>query len=258
MSGFARAVLAATFFSCGLLSASAAELSNGPQGQGQWLGDGACWLFGADAHPGDTVRWTGACVDGYAEGLGTATFNHEGQVQSLTATFVRGVIPDGHVINRWGRGWSYDGEIVGGRFQGAGILTTDACNRFDGHWTAGRMNGFGVFLGPDGALYAGDWKDGRPNGNGELRRADGTLVSGLFVDGKLVKAAAPVTAGTMQNLTNAPGLPFAGLPGPAQSGADGASIALTLIEDSGEALNRLDQFEPPGGHCERTRTAFAN
>ena len=35
------------------------------------------------------------------------------------------MIPDGHVITRWGQGWSYDGDTVGGRFNGEGILTTN-------------------------------------------------------------------------------------------------------------------------------------
>jgi len=181
MSGIARAILAAALLNCGSLSASAAG------GQGQWLKDASCALFSAEAHPGDTVSWTGACVDGYAEGLGTATFTHDGQSQSFTANFVQGVVPDGHVISRWGQGWSYDGEAVSGRFQGWGILTTDGSDRFDGQWTDGKLNGFGVLLRANGERYAGDWKDDKPNGNGEFRHADGTLVNGLFVDGELAK-----------------------------------------------------------------------
>jgi hypothetical protein len=180
MSGIARAVLAAALLNCGLLSASAED-------QGQWLRDGNCSLYSADAQPGDTVSWTGSCVDGYAEGLGTATFTRDGQSQSFTANFVHGVIPDGHVISRWGHGWSYDGEAVAGRFQGWGILTTDASDRFDGQWTDGKLNGFGVFLRANGERYAGDWKDDKPNGSGEFRHVDGTFVNGLFVDGKLTK-----------------------------------------------------------------------
>src|ERR1043166_208485 len=146
MSGIAKAVLAAALLNCGLLNASATDNSNA----GQWLKDGDCSLFSAGANPsvspGDSVQWTGACRDGYAAGLGTATFTHDGQSQSFTAFFVHGVIPDGHVITRWGQGWSYDGETVGGRFNGPGILTTDSSDRFDGQWNDGKMNGFGVLL----------------------------------------------------------------------------------------------------------------
>ena len=184
MSWMAKAALAAALLNCGLLNVSAQDTSN----NGQWLKDGDCSLFSAGAGPGDSVTWTGACAGGYAEGLGTATFTHDGQAQSFTAYFVHGVIPDGHVITRWGKGWSYDGETVGGRFNGTGILTTDSSDRFDGDWKDGKMNGFGVLLRANGERYAGDWKDDKPNGNGELRQADGTLVSGLFVDGKLAKS----------------------------------------------------------------------
>src|ERR1044071_10153765 len=136
MSWMAKAGLAAALLNCGLLTASAQEFIN----SGHWVKDGDCSLFSAGAGPGDTVQWTGACVAGYAEGLGTATFTHEGQTQSFTANFVHGVIPDGHVITRWGKGWSYDGETLGGRFNGPGILTTDRSDRFDGLWNDGKMN----------------------------------------------------------------------------------------------------------------------
>ena len=191
MSGIAKAMLAAALLNCGLLSASAEDNST----TGQWLKDGDCALYSAGAGSGDTVKWTGECVDGYAEGLGTATFTHDGQSQSFTANFTHGVIPDGHIITRWGQGWSYDGETVAGRFNGAGILITDTSDRFEGQWTDGKMNGFGILRRANGELYAGDWKDDKPNGNGELRRADGTKIDGDFVDGKLAQAKTTADAG---------------------------------------------------------------
>src|SRR5258708_10265726 len=112
MSWIAKAALAAALLNCGLLNASAIDTANGQGGSGQWLKDGACALFSAGAGPGDTVSWTGPCADGFAEGLGTATFTHDGQSQSFTASFSHGVIPDGHVITRWGQGWSDDAETV--------------------------------------------------------------------------------------------------------------------------------------------------
>jgi len=184
MSWMAKVALAAALLNCGLLNVSAQESS------GQWLKAGDCSLYNAGAGPGDTAQWTGACISGYAEGLGTATFSHDGQSQSFTANFVHGVIPDGHVITRWGQGWSYDGETVGGRFNGPGILTTDASDHFDGMWNNGKLTGFGVLLRANGERYAGDWRDDKPNGKGELRNVDGSLVRGDFVDGRLDAAQA--------------------------------------------------------------------
>jgi hypothetical protein len=245
MSGIAKAVFAAALLNCGIISASAADAEE----QGQWLKDGSCALFSAEAHPGDTVSWTGSCAGGYAEGLGTATFTHDGQSQSFTANFVHGVIPDGHVISRWGQGWSYDGEAVAGRFQGAGILTTDVSDRFDGQWTDGKMTGFGVLLRANGERYAGDWKDDKPNGSGELRHADGTLVSGFFVDGKLAKAEMPAPASaTTVPVSN---VPFGSVSGKTLTAVDGSSIALTLIEGGMEL-----QVVPAEGNPRKTTFTF--
>ncbi|MEO8300318.1 MAG: hypothetical protein ABI608_00920 [Rhizomicrobium sp.] len=244
MSGIARAVLTAAMLNCGLLG-----LAANAEEQGQWLKDGTCALFSADAHSGDTVSWTGSCIDGYAEGLGTATFTHDGQSQSFTANFVRGVIPDGHVISRWGQGWSYDGEAVDGRFQGAGILTTDTSDRFDGQWTNGKMSGFGVLLRANGERYAGDWKDDKPNGSGELRQTDGTFVKGVFVDGKL--AGSETSVRTSGNVVAVSNVPFGGLSGKTLTAVDGSSIALTLIEGGMEL-----QVVPAEGSPRKTTFTF--
>ncbi|MFO1247123.1 MAG: hypothetical protein U1E93_02625 [Alphaproteobacteria bacterium] len=246
MSGIARAALAAALLNCGLLTASADETSNG-----QWLKDGACALYSAGAGSGDTVSWTGACVDGYAEGLGTATFTHDGQTQSFTANFKRGVIPDGHVITRWGAGWSYDGDTVGGRFQGPGILTTDAADRFEGQWQDGKMNGFGLLRRANGERYAGDWKDDKPNGLGELFHADGSKLAGTFAEGKLVQAIADAKPVAAKLVADPSKVPFGGVAGKTLTGVDGSSIALNLIEGGMEL-----QVVPAEGTARKTTFTF--
>ena len=252
MSGIAKAMLAAALLNCGSLTASADSSSN----NGQWLKDGECSLFSAGAGAGDTVRWTGECVDGYAEGLGTATFTHDGQNQSFTANFARGVIADGHIITRWGQGWSYDGETVDGRFNGAGVLVTASADRFEGQWSNGKLNGFGVLRRANGERYAGDWKDDKPNGLGELRRADGTLVSGAFVDGKLTQAKAPANQPSAPlkvavSASDATKAPFGSVSGKTLIGVDGSSIALTLIEGGMEL-----QVVPAEGVARKTTFTF--
>ena len=257
MSWIAKAALAAALLNCGLLTASADRQFQQPGRT--WLKDGACALFSAGAAPGDTVSWTGACVDGYAEGLGTATFTHDGQSQSFTAFFVHGVIPDGHVITRWGQGWSYDGETVGGRFNGAGILTTDASDRFEGLWTDGKMNGFGVLLRANGERYAGDWKDDKPNGKGELRHADGTRGARRLFDGRQAGRRRATPCRTRQDCDRLrteprdrpPGAPFGGVSGKTLIGVDGSSIALTLIEGGMEL-----QVVPADGTARKTTFTF--
>jgi hypothetical protein len=254
MSGIAKATLAAALLSCGLSNVSAQEAT-----KGQWLKDGACALFSADAHPGDTVSWTGSCTDGYAEGLGTATFTREGQPQTFTSKFAHGVIQDGHVVARWGQGWSYDGDMVGGHFNGFGILITDASDRFEGQWADGKLSGFGVLLRANGERYAGDWKDDKPNGKGELRHADGSLLAGTFVDGTLANADSPIaikatpTAPDISSVApdNASGAPFDSVSGKTLIAVDGSSIALDLIEGGMEL-----QVVPAEGKARKTTFTF--
>ena len=276
MSWTAKAALAAALLNCGLLEASAASPNSPNNLTGTWLKDGDCALFSAGAGPGDSVAWTGQCVDGFAEGIGTATFTHDGQSQSFTAIFQHGVIPDGHVITRWGQGWSYDGEAMDGRFNGWGTLTTNTADRFEGYWTDGQMNGFGILHRADGELYTGDWKNDRPNGKGELRHADGSLVEGTFVDGKLSDAAAasaPLPSPKLAAKAPAPdkavaksadksadagstapapsSAPFGGVSGKTLIGVDGSSIALTVIEGGMEL-----QVVPTDGTSKKTTFTF--
>ncbi len=261
MSGIAKAVLAAAWLACGLSPALAAQEVQQQEQTGQWLKDGDCQLFNAEAKAGDTVSWTGACIDGYASGLGTATFTQDGKTQSFTATFARGMIPDGNVVAKWGDGWSYEGGMVEGRFHGAGVLVTDTNDRFEGQWADGKMNGFGILRRADGERYAGDWKDDKPNGTGELRRADGSLVAGSFADGKLLpNQKANDTAPAKTELAKAPvstpapaNAPFGAVSGKTLAGVDGSSIALNQIEGGMEL-----QVMPADGNARKTTFTFMN
>jgi len=92
----------------------------------------------ADAHPGDTVSWTGSCAEVMPKAWVRTPFTHDGQAQASTAFFEHGAVPDGHVHQPLGQGWSYNGETVSGRFNGEGILTTDTNDRFEGNGPAAR------------------------------------------------------------------------------------------------------------------------
>ena len=255
MSSIAKAALAAALLVCGHSIALAGEPPANPAGQ--WLKDGDCSLFSAGAGTGDTVKWSGACDDGYASGIGTATFTHNGETQSFTAVFDHGSIIDGHVITSWGQGWSFDGDTINGRFDGGGVLTTAGADRFEGLWVDGRMNGFGILRRANGDRYAGDWKDDKPNGAGELRHADGTLVAGNFIDGKLTQVAdaapRPTLVKTAVSNSEAARAPFSTVSGKSLAGVDGSSITLTLIE-GGMELQVMPSETGNGGTRKTTFT----
>src|ERR1700761_2830574 len=118
-----RAILAALLLGLPQMAAAASDTSSS-----HWINDPdtGCALFDASARPGDAVRWSGACVEGRADGVGTARFtNHGAEFESFTGSFRDGVGQDGEVKVTWGTagaGWSYDGAMVAGHFNGHGIL----------------------------------------------------------------------------------------------------------------------------------------
>ena len=147
MRWVARAALATAMLGCVLPEASANENAH-------WLKDPAnsCAVYDANAHAGDAVAWSGGCADGLADGPGTAVFTKDGKVfESFTGIFAQGIAQDGHGAVQWGDGWSYDGNIVHGQFNGAGILVNDRHDRFEGDWRDGELNGHGT-------VFAGQWR----------------------------------------------------------------------------------------------------
>ncbi len=210
MPALDRAVLAALIL-CLPRAAGAASSAD----DSHWATDPSthCALFDATLRPGDTVNWIGECRDGRAEGPGTASFfNNGAEFESFTGNFVGGVAQDGHVTVRWGNGWSYEGNMVAGHFDGQGMLVNDKKDRFEGAWKDGKLNGTGSVIHAGGERYDGEWKDDLPNGHGVLTRADGTRLEGEFANGKFVTAAAgsgapaalPVTAASTASVSKVP------------------------------------------------------
>ncbi|HWF63626.1 MAG TPA: hypothetical protein VN685_03325 [Rhizomicrobium sp.] len=242
-----------------------------------WLVDSnsGCSLFDANAKAGDDVSWSGGCMDGLANGKGTAVFTNDGkQFESFTGNFSKGIAQDGPVSVSWGGGWHYDGEEVAGQFSGAGVLMNDARDRFEGTWSAGKMNGHGTLTRANGEHYDGQWKDDLPDGQGTLTRADGKVVKGIFHDGKLEEATLdssqalkPNTDGVMKDSGDVKkddakddakkDIPearaFEGISGKMLTGVDGSRIALTLIEGGIER-----QITETGSQPKKTTFTFMN
>jgi hypothetical protein len=208
-----------------------------------WVSDpvSSCALFDAGLKPGDVVRWSGACQDGRAEGSGTATFsNNNVPFESFTGVFTGGAAVDGSVTVTWGHGWSYDGEMLHGRFDGEGILVNDSQDHFEGWWNGGKLDGMGSVIHQNGERYDGAWKNDQPNGHGILTRTDGRKLEGEFHDGKFVQGGPAATIPTLVSLDtkqalqppakDASDLSLSGLTGKKLLAVDGAALNLTAIE----------------------------
>jgi hypothetical protein len=257
-----RAILAALLL-CPLSAADAASADD----SSHWASDPNthCALYDATMRPGDTVNWIGECRDGRGEGPGTASFFNNGkEFESFTGNFSGGVAAGGHVTVRWGDGWSYEGDMVAGHFEGQGVLINDRHDRFEGQWKDGKLNGVGSVTHDNGERYDGEWKNDLPNGHGVLSRADGSKLEGEFADGKFAgntpaPAATPASLDTkaaVAPVKAAPAEPdsaLASLSGKKLIAVDGAALNLTAIEGGIER-----DITAANGALEKTTFTFIN
>ena len=130
---------------------------------GDWAiaGDG-CKVLNPHPTPGETIRWTGGCKDGFVEGMGALEWQRGGK------TYERD-----------------EGQWVGGR-QISGSQVWPG-GRYDGQFADSLPNGRGILILGD-ARYEGLFVNGKPNGKGMLTNAsgsfDGNWADGCFNDGK--------------------------------------------------------------------------
>ncbi len=122
-----------------------------------------CKVGNPSPKPDETVSWSGACLNGYADGKGVLQW------------YVSGVPST-----------RYEGTLHGGVLAGQGKLTMPNGASYEGSWLAGKQDGTGVQTMPDGTRYEGQWKNGQPDGHGELRNAAGETLAGEWKEGTYV------------------------------------------------------------------------
>jgi hypothetical protein len=132
-----------------------------PVTAGDWIADTSvgCRVWNPHPQGNETVRWSGACVNGRAQGRGAAQW-------------FQGSLPFE----------ADEGEWRDGRQTGFGSQVWPA-GRYDGELVDGEPNGRGVLI-VQGVRYEGELRNGKPNGSGTLAKANDT-VRGTWKDGCL-------------------------------------------------------------------------
>lgn len=117
----------------------------GREAERSWRGEHAGWtkdprtgcrLWNSYPRRGDTVRWDGRCVKGYASGYGVARWSEFGREYEIV-----------------------EGEFRGGKLNGHAEVTAGTAVRFDGEFRDNRPDGPGTLV-EDGETYSGDWSKG--------------------------------------------------------------------------------------------------
>jgi MORN repeat len=130
-----------------------------PVRAGDWSADAksGCQVWDPNPQLEESVAWSGPCVNGRAEGRGTAQWSKSG-VPSETD---EGEWLDGRQVNNGTQKWSggsYEGELADGEPNGRGVLTVQKL-RYEGDFRNGKPNGAGT-LTAGNEIVRGTWKDG--------------------------------------------------------------------------------------------------
>lgn len=97
-----------------------------------------CVVHNPNPRSGETISWSGGCQSGFAHGTG------------IVSWYLHGV-PNGR----------YEGTVINGQMDGAGIAYYPSGNRYVGEFKDGVPDGTGTYILADGREIAGTWDAGR-------------------------------------------------------------------------------------------------
>ena len=126
---------------------------------GGWIADASvgCQVWNPHPQPGETIRWSGACANGFAQGRGAAQWFRNNLPFEADEGEWRAGRQTGFGTQVWPSG-RYDGELVDGEPHGRGVLILQSV-RYEGEFRNGKPNGTGT-LTRGGDIFRGTWTDG--------------------------------------------------------------------------------------------------
>lgn len=127
-----------------------------PAFSGEWIidNDTNCKIWNGNPSPGESVKWSGQCLNEKATGQGVLQWYLNG--------------------NANGR---YEGEYRDGKENGKGVYTWKNGDRYEGDWVDGKSNGKGVKTWKNGDRYEGDYVDDVRSGFGVYYIKDGRYLN---------------------------------------------------------------------------------
>ncbi len=130
-----------------------------PAHAGAWVADGnsGCQVWDPNPQLEESVKWSGSCANGRAEGPGTTQWSKA----DVAFETDEGEWHDGRQVKVGKQSWSggrYEGELADGEPNGNGKLTVQKL-RYEGEFRNGKPNGVGT-LTAGSQTVSGFWKDG--------------------------------------------------------------------------------------------------
>lgn len=139
-----------------------------------------------------TVRWSGACPNGWANGPGVLSWFYDGRYDGQ----VEGTLVDGRMEGQarvtWRDGRRLDGNFRDGLVSGQATHVWSDGRMYQGEWKDDRRTGFGTLSFPSGNKFVGQFQRNRPTGEGEFVTADGRRYRARIDARGTVSAGAPL------------------------------------------------------------------
>ena len=124
--------------------------------------ENGCKVYNPMPQKEESIKWSGKCRDGFADGAGILDWFISGQLEER-----------------------YEGDLKMGWAHGEGTYVSRRGIRYQGEWKNSLQDGKGTIQNPDGSVYQGEWKQGKPHGWGVYRAPNGETVEGEWVDGEM-------------------------------------------------------------------------
>ena len=146
-----------------------------------------CQIWGSFPLPNPTLTWSGSCLDGKANGIGTLRWYEYNGKSGKHGKHV-GQFKDGKANGQgtctWSSGAKYVGQFKDDKIHGQGTLTSANGDRYIGQWKENKSHGQGTLIKKDGSKYIGQWKEGKGHGQGTLIKKDGSIYIGQWENSK--------------------------------------------------------------------------
>ena len=136
-----------------------------------------CEVWNPNAKPGETLTWSGGCLDGKASGSGRQVWRGS-YGESVYKGEVRAGKTHGRGVMKYANGNRYEGEWRASKRHGRGVHTWSAGSRYEGEWRDGKRSGRGNHTWSDGSRYEGEWRDDKRSGRGVVKYATGNRYEG--------------------------------------------------------------------------------
>ena len=143
-----------------------------------------CKVWDSDIDASQTIRFTGVCKNGFADGQGTVEWIANGRVEIIWYGFFNNGYLQGPASIK-----DRNAEIVGifrnSKLNGEGRIAFKDGPIVEGAFIDGKLNGYGKIHYGNGTLVKGWFKNDELNGYGLATYKNGVTNEGSFIDGKL-------------------------------------------------------------------------